>query len=122
MIPRESPFRCTALSRYFMRLHLTWRRPLKTYWKPPRKFLPAELRRKAARLTAVAFRESDERCPTLERAYTPYTILHDFDLAKAEGYQQQYGDLYFLRLAKLKPAVEQVAQEAWSGYQVISTS
>jgi DNA polymerase delta subunit 2 len=33
-------------------------------------------------------------------------------------YQQQYGDMYFLRLAKLKPAVEQVAAEAWDGFSV----
>lgn len=28
-------------------------------------------------------------------------------------YQQQYGDMYFLRLAKLKPAVEKIAMDAW---------
>lgn len=33
-------------------------------------------------------------------------------------YQQQYGDMYFLRLAKLKPAVEQVATQAWEGFSV----
>ena len=44
-----------------------------------------------------------------------------FDLAKGEdkGYKQQYGDMYFLRLAKLKPAVEKIADEAWEGYQVL---
>ena len=33
-------------------------------------------------------------------------------------YQQQYGDMYFLRLAKLKPAVEEIAAEAWEGCEV----
>lgn len=33
-------------------------------------------------------------------------------------YKQQFGDLYFLRLAKLKPAVVKVAVEAWEGYNV----
>lgn len=47
--------------------------------------------------------------------------LRNFDLARGEDkhYQQQYGDMYFLRLAKLKPAVEQIASEAWEGYQVL---
>jgi DNA polymerase delta subunit 2 len=26
--------------------------------------------------------------------------------------------MYFLRLAKLKPAVEQIASEAWEGFQI----
>ncbi|KAJ5128713.1 hypothetical protein N7526_006879 [Penicillium atrosanguineum] len=33
-------------------------------------------------------------------------------------YQQQYDDMYFLRLAKLKPAVEQVAAAAWDGFSI----
>jgi len=41
-------------------------------------------------------------------------------LAKGDQkhYQQQYGDMYFLRLAKLKPAVEELAAEAWAGLEV----
>ena len=97
---------------------LAWRKPLKVYWGPLRKSPAIGSLQKARRLIVVVSRESKGPHTTLTRTYTPYSILHDFDLAKAEGYQQQYGDLYFLRLAKLKPAVEQVAQEAWSGYQV----
>jgi len=41
-------------------------------------------------------------------------------LAKGEQkhYQQQFSDIYFLRLAQLKPAVEELAAQAWDGYQV----
>ncbi|KAI9652487.1 MAG: hypothetical protein M1831_006756 [Alyxoria varia] len=54
----------------------------------------------------------------LQRAYTSYNALHDFDRTKAESYKQQYGDMYFLRLAKLKPAVEKAAAEEWEGYEL----
>jgi DNA polymerase delta subunit 2 len=54
------------------------------------------------------------------RATSAYTPLHTFQLPQAESrqYQQQYGDLYFLRLAKLKPAAEKVGREAWDGFTV----
>lgn len=57
---------------------------------------------------------------TLTRTPASYIPLRHFDLAKGEDkhYTQQYGDMYFLRLAKLKPAVEKIAVEAWEGYQV----
>ena len=64
-----------------------------------------------------------------ETEYTPvyretshYNPLHTFQLPPGQErhYQQQYGDMYFLRLAKLKPAVEEVAIEAWEGFSVRS--
>jgi DNA polymerase delta subunit 2 len=39
-------------------------------------------------------------------------------LEKEKHYQQQYGDMYFLRLTKLKPVVEIIAEEAWDGFQI----
>ncbi|GAM40490.1 hypothetical protein TCE0_039r12877 [Talaromyces pinophilus] len=56
------------------------------------------------------------------RAPSAYTPLHTFQLPKADSrqYQQQYGDLYFLRLAKLKPAAEKVGREAWDGFTQIA--
>jgi DNA polymerase delta subunit 2 len=39
--------------------------------------------------------------------------LHSFKLDKEKSYKQQYADMYFLRLTKIKPAVEQRASEAW---------
>jgi len=47
-------------------------------------------------------------------------FFNSFDLAKGDQkhYQQQYADMYFLRLAKLKPAVEEIAIDAWDGLEV----
>lgn len=58
--------------------------------------------------------------PTPTRANVPYARFSTFELDKQsdQRYQQQYGDMYFLRLAKLKPAVERIATDAWEGYQV----
>lgn len=66
----------------------------------------------------------DREYPILERQPSYYNPLHSFDLAKGDQkhYQQQYGDMYFLRLAKLKPVVEQIAAEAWDGFQVHNVS
>jgi DNA polymerase delta subunit 2 len=56
--------------------------------------------------------------PSLIRAPSSYKPLHTFTLASTKHYQQQYSDIYFLRLAKLKPAVESIATEAWNGFQI----
>jgi len=49
--------------------------------------------------------------------------MRSFNLPKGDQrhYQQQYADMYFLRLAQLKPAVEEVAKEAWDGFEVNQT-
>ena len=49
------------------------------------------------------------------RTPSAYKPLHTFDLEKQKSYKQQYGDMYFLRLTKIKPAVEEVAAAAWDG-------
>ncbi|KAK6951863.1 hypothetical protein Daesc_006388 [Daldinia eschscholtzii] len=49
----------------------------------------------------------------LERASSNYKPLHTFRLDKDKPYQQQFADMYFLRLTKIKPAVEQLASAAW---------
>lgn len=51
----------------------------------------------------------------LERLHSTYKPLNTFQLEKSRSYQQQYGDMYFLRLAKIKPAVEEIAEAAWEG-------
>jgi DNA polymerase delta subunit 2 len=51
----------------------------------------------------------------LERTASAYEPLHSFKLDKERPYKQQYADMYFLRLTRIKPAVEQVASAAWSG-------
>ncbi|MCJ1397138.1 hypothetical protein MMC11_000330 [Xylographa trunciseda] len=58
--------------------------------------------------------------PPLERLASNYNPLHTFDLAKGDQkhYQQQYADIYFLRLALLKPAVKEGAEAAWEDFQI----
>ena len=65
---------------------------------------------------------SDEIYEPIERTPSQYLSLHTYELAKGDlrHYQQQYVDMYFLRLATLKPVVEQIAQEAWADIEVSS--
>ncbi|KAI9718322.1 MAG: hypothetical protein M1828_006724 [Chrysothrix sp. TS-e1954] len=62
--------------------------------------------------------DKDEEQQATGRTASSYQVLHDFELAKAEGYQQQYGDMYFLRLARLKPAIEKLAIDEWEGKEI----
>lgn len=64
-------------------------------------------------------RSGHEYAP-LERNKSLYNPLRSYELAKGDQkhYQQQFADMYFLRLAKLKPAVEEVAADAWEDIQV----
>ncbi|KAL7817895.1 DNA polymerase alpha/epsilon subunit B domain-containing protein [Trichoderma gracile] len=52
------------------------------------------------------------------RAPSAYKPLHSYALDKNRSYKQQYGDMYFLRLAKIKPAVEEVAAKAWQDTEI----
>ncbi|KAL8940053.1 MAG: hypothetical protein Q9211_002456 [Gyalolechia sp. 1 TL-2023] len=63
---------------------------------------------------------SDYQYPTIDRQQSHYNPLQTFNLDKGQlkHYQQQYADLYFLRLAKLKPAVEAIADEEWKDFEV----
>lgn len=58
--------------------------------------------------------------PPLTRAHTTYTPLRTYILPKGEArhYQQQYADMYFARLAQLKPAVKQIASDAWADFEL----
>jgi DNA polymerase delta subunit 2 len=60
----------------------------------------------------------DQKYTSLERQPSLYKSLTTYALEKEKHYQQQYGDMYFLRLTKLKPAVEQIAAEAWEDFQI----
>ncbi|KAF5647719.1 DNA polymerase delta subunit 2 [Fusarium sp. NRRL 25303] len=57
--------------------------------------------------------ETSHQVPT--RSVSVYKPLQSFVLDKQRSYQQQYGDMYFLRLTKIKPAIDKVAAEAWTG-------
>ncbi|KZL76675.1 DNA polymerase delta, small subunit [Colletotrichum tofieldiae] len=52
---------------------------------------------------------------TLIRAPSHYKPLNTFALPKERSYQQQYADVYFLRLTSIRPAVDAAAAEAWDG-------
>ncbi|KAI1466330.1 DNA polymerase alpha/epsilon subunit B-domain-containing protein [Daldinia caldariorum] len=56
---------------------------------------------------------SGETGDELQRASSNYKPLHSFKLDKDKPYRQQFADMYFLRLTKIKPAVEQLASAAW---------
>ncbi|OTB07761.1 hypothetical protein M426DRAFT_317655 [Hypoxylon sp. CI-4A] len=51
----------------------------------------------------------------LERVSSSYKPMHSFKLDKDKSYQQQFADMYFLRLTKIKPAVEELAAADWEG-------
>ncbi|KAF1823941.1 uncharacterized protein K489DRAFT_387582 [Dissoconium aciculare CBS 342.82] len=55
-----------------------------------------------------------ERKPSL---YNPLTTYH-LPRGEAKHYQQQFADMYFARLAQLKPAVKSVATEAFSEFEI----
>ena len=57
--------------------------------------------------------------PAIQRLASGYEPLRKYRLTESDQkhYQQQYGDLYFLRLAKLKSAVEHVAEAAWANFE-----
>ncbi|KAL1863075.1 hypothetical protein VTK73DRAFT_6477 [Phialemonium thermophilum] len=55
----------------------------------------------------------DETPKVPERVSSNYKPLNTFTLPQDRKYQQQYADIYFLRLTKLKPAVEEVATAEW---------
>jgi DNA polymerase delta subunit 2 len=61
---------------------------------------------------------SNSTYDSLTRQPSLYKPLDTYALEKEKHYQQQYGDMYFLRLTKLKPAVEEIAAEAWDGFQI----
>ena len=65
-------------------------------------------------------RPSEDQHTVLERAASSYNPMPSFTLPRGENrhYQQQYADMYFARLAQLKPAVESIASEAFDGYVI----
>ena len=58
--------------------------------------------------------------PELQRPQSAYNPMDSYILPRGEQkhYMQQFGDMYFLRLAKLKPVVEAGAEEAWSDFEI----
>ena len=69
---------------------------------------------------ALLSKPSDTTYETLNRTPSHYNPLSTYELPRGEQrhYQQQYADMYFARLAQLKPAVEQIASEAWDDFEI----
>ncbi|OCT54468.1 DNA polymerase subunit delta-2 [Cladophialophora carrionii] len=64
--------------------------------------------------------QKDEKFEERRRVPSGYNPLYHYRTARgqAKHYLQQFADMYFLRLAKLKPVVEKVAAADWKDYEI----
>ncbi|EEH37790.2 DNA polymerase subunit delta-2 [Paracoccidioides lutzii Pb01] len=64
--------------------------------------------------------DEEEDYAPVYRSPSAYSPLSTFILPRGEmrHFQQQYADIYFLRLARLKPAVSEIAVAAWEGFNI----
>ncbi|KAF2876517.1 DNA polymerase alpha/epsilon subunit B-domain-containing protein [Massariosphaeria phaeospora] len=77
-------------------------------------------------MDSPASMDSPSGTPFDEPAYLPsrlpsaYSPLHTYELPKGADrhYQQQFADMYFTRLTKLRDALVQRASEAWDGFEL----
>ncbi|KAK3296982.1 DNA polymerase alpha/epsilon subunit B-domain-containing protein [Chaetomium fimeti] len=63
--------------------------------------------------TGLLQKPSDTPIESLERPGSDYKSLDTFALPNDRQYKQQFADIYFLRLTKIRPAVEEIATAAW---------
>jgi DNA polymerase delta subunit 2 len=63
---------------------------------------------------------NDDSPAQLNRISSSYNPLYSYRLPFGEHktYMQQFGDMYFLRLAKLKPVVEAIATDEWDNFEI----
>ena len=56
----------------------------------------------------------------IQRQPSLYNPLYSYRLPHGDNkqYLQQYGDIYFLRLAKLKPVLERIGAEQWEDFEI----
>ncbi|KIW72071.1 hypothetical protein PV04_00292 [Phialophora macrospora] len=64
--------------------------------------------------------QKDEKFEERRRVTSAYNPLYSYRTARgqAKNYLQQFADMYFLRLAKLKPVVEDVAAADWEQFEI----
>ncbi|KAL9112396.1 MAG: hypothetical protein Q9227_003238 [Pyrenula ochraceoflavens] len=64
--------------------------------------------------------ESDEKYDVVERQKSSYNPMYSYVLPKGDSkhYSHQFADMYFLRLAKLKPSVEAIADSDWDDFEI----
>jgi DNA polymerase delta subunit 2 len=62
----------------------------------------------------------DDGTEERSRISSSYNPMYSFRLARGDTkqYRQQYGDMYFLRLAMLKPVIEKIASEEWEDFEI----
>ena len=67
---------------------------------------------------------ASENFETREREKSSYNPMYSYVLPKGDTkhYSHQFADMYFLRLAKLKPSVEAIAEADWEEFEVRSPS
>lgn len=72
----------------------------------------------------TANRRSGDAPSAPSRNVSAYSPLPTFQLPKGadKHYNQQFADMYFLRLAKLRKAVKAKAHEAWDDFEVGSSA
>ncbi|KAI5358914.1 putative DNA polymerase alpha/delta/epsilon, subunit B, DNA polymerase delta/II small subunit family [Septoria linicola] len=70
--------------------------------------------------SVLLHKPTDETNEPLTRTTCTYNPLATFTLPRGEGkhYQQQYADMYFARLAQLKPGLVTLATDAFSDYEI----
>ncbi|KAL7273410.1 DNA polymerase delta small subunit Cdc1 [Rhizina undulata] len=59
----------------------------------------------------------DDTYNSVQRAQAEFESIPRFRI-KERTYQQQFSDIYFLRLTKLKPQVDKVAEAAWDDLEI----
>ena len=64
--------------------------------------------------------KEDYKFEKRSRLSSSYNPMYSFRLPRGETkqYMQQFGDMYFLRLAKLKPVIEKIAYEEWQDFDI----
>lgn len=65
-------------------------------------------------------RDKSEDHEEKQRLSSSYNPLYKYRLPHGEykHYMQQFGDMYFLRLAKLKPIAEKIGAEEWEDFEI----
>ncbi|KAJ9606439.1 DNA polymerase delta small subunit Cdc1 [Cladophialophora chaetospira] len=64
--------------------------------------------------------QKEDKFAEHRRVSSSYNPLYSYRTARgqAKQYLQQFADMYFLRLAKLKPVVEEVAEADWEDFEI----
>ena len=109
---------CLKLRHLDLQLHLDQRNGRRVIAASPNVRIIAETIR-LSRLTHCSGKAPD----SLTRHASSYAPLNSFTLPRGDTrhYQQQYAQVYFARLAVLKPTLERIADEEWGDFELGNT-